>query len=1246
MSGAVQLSVVVDGGTHAPAVGALLEALTGQTMSAGAFEVIVGTTGSASAMRAVVPDALRATTVVVTARDVASGLHAALHACTAPLVVMLDAGEVPAPGLLEAHLLAHVTAGREVVVQGPCRRLVRARAVPVDDTRSALSLLEATTPGLPRDAAALVDGASVGWRSVTLTNVSLPLEALRRVGGLDARTYPDGIGLDLDLALRLEESGVQALLCEAARSAPEGPLDVDAWLADLLTSGRALARLVSRRQDPSLAWFLAGRPLDHAFLRRAQRRCETSLFAVAHVADALRGQDLSALGVRDRAAVARGLEEAGTLAVLRGVLAETLGQDPLPLVTGGAPAGRLTTIIIPSFDQLELTKACLDHLRRAHDPDFPVQVVVVDNGSTDGSREWLETQPDVELLALPQNVGAPRARNMAMASCRGDLVVFMDNDAMVHAGWLSRLHWHAAVDPLAAFVGPVSDRAAHGQAITDVPSDPAELPAFAAAVAERCHRQVRLNAFLSSFCVMVRRDVLERLGGFDPRFSPWGFEDDDITLRAHLLGYHARVALDVFVRHVAYGGAKLAWHEALLRRNWSRFAAKWGLPASTPYRAHAEVAKAALAREWRDDELAIAWDAPEPSDEDALRPLSGGRPKAASGVPDVDAAAPTLPAAPALRSVVRRAPDLHLSVIVPTYARPDLVRNLLCSLDAQSLDPRAFEVILVDDGSPTPVAVDAAAHAYDVTLLRQENAGPGAARNLALEHCRAPLVLVLNDDAVPAPDDLEEHLRVHRSGPGNVAVLGTFDFVERARREPLTQVLEGSDLLFDHASMRHGRLHPWPYFWTCNISLSLAALQRVGGFDAARFREALVEDVELGYRLQRELDLRVLYWEKARCGHDHLLTVDGYFRRMVRLGVNLLRMHRKHGDPAILWRPAGWRLDEEQLLLLQERCEQALPAVLEGLETFRRLERERAGAPLAAAELSSLRRLARKMGNTFTEAGILLEAVGHDVAGVVRAGAPAGRLTSVVIVADEKPELLGRCLETVLDAREDAHPIEVVVVDDGTSGRTRDVVARFPDVRLVTSDRRLPQAAARNLGAGATAGEWIAFLEPAVAVAPGWLGRMLYHGEVDGRVACVGPLSNDASYGQELDDAPEDVALLPDVDAAVVRHQRRRAGYLLVLSGHCLLVRREALRALGGFDAGLSPSGYEDVDLTLRAHLAGWRNRVALDVFVHREPRAEGAAEAAWARLASKWGLPALRPGDLRTLVEHASAARPAVAPA
>ena len=243
--------------------------------------------------------------------------------------------------------------------------------------------------------------------------------------------------------------------------------------------------------------------------------------------------------------------------------------------------------------------------QRDADPRHPQEILVVDNGSRDGSAEYLADQPDVQLLRNEENLGAPRARNQALTRARGEWIVFMDNDAFVTPGWLGRLRYHGEVDANVGCVCPLSDRAAHGQEIPyDGDSSPATLARFARERARAFDRKAQYKILFPSFCVLVRRAVLDAIGGFDERFSPWGFEDDDFALRAHLAGFRTRMALDVFVRHEAYAGPKLDRHGELLRRNWRRFAEKW-LPGPVPPYGRLAGPEAVREQSWTRDELRI-----------------------------------------------------------------------------------------------------------------------------------------------------------------------------------------------------------------------------------------------------------------------------------------------------------------------------------------------------------------------------------------------------------------------------------------------------------------------------------------------------------------------------------------------------------------------------------------------------------------------------------------------------------------
>ena len=90
------------------------------------------------------------------------------------------------------------------------------------------------------------------------------------------------------------------------------------------------------------------------------------------------------------------------------------------------------------------------------------------------------------------------------------------------------------------------------------------------------------------FCLLAKREVIDRIGGLDEQFGSGNFEDDDFCLRAAAAGYKARIAQDAFIHHTGsqtFKGAGINYQQSL-ERNWEIFKTKWKLPQDLPYGAN------------------------------------------------------------------------------------------------------------------------------------------------------------------------------------------------------------------------------------------------------------------------------------------------------------------------------------------------------------------------------------------------------------------------------------------------------------------------------------------------------------------------------------------------------------------------------------------------------------------------------------------------------------------------------------
>lgn len=223
-------------------------------------------------------------------------------------------------------------------------------------------------------------------------------------------------------------------------------------------------------------------------------------------------------------------------------------------------------------------------------------------------------------------------------------------------------------------------------------------------------------------------------------------------------------------------------------------------------------------------------------------------------------------------------------MVCSTYRRPAQLRRLVAALEAQTLDPARYEVVLVDNasGDDTTATIVALAAASPLTirgLASRTNRGPAPARNLGWRSTAAPLLAFVDDDVEPAPGWLEAGLAALTADPARGVVQG------RTTPPP------GTDT---------GALPPWSvchdidgfdhHFTACNIFYRRDAVAAVGGFDEAIGWWG--EDTALGWAV----------------------LADGYDRGFA---ANAVAVHPVEARPILWWLRQGW--NERQIIALGRR---------------------------------------------------------------------------------------------------------------------------------------------------------------------------------------------------------------------------------------------------------------------------------------------------------------------------------------
>lgn len=230
------------------------------------------------------------------------------------------------------------------------------------------------------------------------------------------------------------------------------------------------------------------------------------------------------------------------------------------------------------------------------------------------------------------------------------------------------------------------------------------------------------------------------------------------------------------------------------------------------------------------------------------------------------------------------------SVIIPTYGRPDQLRNCLDSLVEVEPPSNGFEVLVVDDGTPEPLEprLEPWKDRLRLTVLRQENSGPGPARNLGLSAAQGRFIAFTDDDCLIEPGWLQTLEAAFVDHPD--AMLGG-----RTVQKPGDPYSETNQLIFDAVHQFYNESGQGAQFFPSNnMAISAALLREVGGFKPRFFPHAS-EDRELCDRW-RHLGHELVYVPEAWLIHARPANFRRYCRQHFNYGRGASHYHRLRAE--------------------------------------------------------------------------------------------------------------------------------------------------------------------------------------------------------------------------------------------------------------------------------------------------------------------------------------------------------------
>lgn len=247
----------------------------------------------------------------------------------------------------------------------------------------------------------------------------------------------------------------------------------------------------------------------------------------------------------------------------------------------------------------------------------------------------------------------------------------------------------------------------------------------------------------------------------------------------------------------------------------------------------------------------------------------------------------------------------EISIIIPTHNRSELLDVALEKIYANKFPKNKYQVIVIDDASTDKTEQICRKWGKSEKLIyhKQKKAGQAVARNKGLELSEGKIIIFGQDDIFYTQNFLNEHYSFHlKHRKNNYACLGLIlwdpnleitDLMKWSTNE-LTFAGKFGGHQFAYNQLKNGQAANYNYFYTSNISLKrdLLLQERFDPwFDGYGW-----EDIELGLRLQKKHDLKIIYNSAAVAYHHHPINLDDFKKRMIQVGYSLHLFENKHPE--------------------------------------------------------------------------------------------------------------------------------------------------------------------------------------------------------------------------------------------------------------------------------------------------------------------------------------------------------------